>query len=221
MTMTAIGRTPQCAGSALGGTRLDEPHLTSPRNPEASCWTAPSVDDRIHELDALALELLNGLFDVVARQIELVLPFCRLRITARMNRELRRRHESQPTIARVGTGKLQNVAEEGRRGLGVMRENRDDRRRDHPTSIGIVAAERSLTEDIDATRIPTAAAASSRTHWALAPGRTLAPGQPGVASAVEPFLQADSDGVALLLADCLADVGLHGQLVGAVTQRHE
>ena len=146
-----------CRGPPLcGAPRLDESHLAGPRHPEASDRTAPSVGDRIHELDALALELLNGPLDVVARQIELVLPLCRCRVAPRMNRELRRRHESQPAIGRMGRGELQDVAEEGSRCVGIMRENRDDRRRDHPASIGVLcAAEQGLTEDIKCDRIPT------------------------------------------------------------------
>lgn len=112
------------ASFAHGAPRLNEPHLTGPRHPEASYQTAPVVGDRSHELDALALELLNGPLDVVAGEKELVMPFCRSRVAPRVNGKLSRRHESQPAIAREGTGKLQNVAEEGRRRLSVMRKNR-------------------------------------------------------------------------------------------------
>ena len=161
------------AGSAHRAPRLDEPHLARPRHRKASYQPAPVVGDRIHELDALAFKLLNGSLDVVAGEIELVLAFCRAWIAPRMNRELRRRHESQPALGGVGTWKFQDVAEEGRRRLGIMRENSDDRRSDHLPSVRFVTP-----QSKDATRrgFPrcrcTSTYAATRSH-----GRKLAPAQ--------------------------------------------
>ena len=76
-----------------------------------------------------------------------------------------------------------------------------------------------------------AAALGPETHQAVAAAGPQGPGhQPGVepvchgsvpGSAAEPLLQEDGHRVAGLLADRPLDVGLHRELVGAVTHGHE
>ena len=66
-------------------------------------------------------------------------------------------------------------------------------------------------------------AAGSRSTLTPAPGCGSGPcsGCPGGIAAVDPLLEADGHGVARLLADRPADVGLDGEHVGAVAQGHE
>lgn len=68
-----------------------------------------------------------------------------------MNRDPCRRHESQPALARAGTRKFQDVAEEGRRRLDIMRGNSDDRRSGHLPSVRLVAPQ---SKDADQAGIP-------------------------------------------------------------------
>src|SRR5207253_8274373 len=108
--------------------RLVEADVAGARNLQPGQKPPTFVRQRGDELDALPLELVHRLLDVLAHQVELV----PARLRCGMDGELaRRQREDQPAVVRIDVREREHVAEERPRGLGVLGEHDRVRAGDH------------------------------------------------------------------------------------------